>query len=74
MIIDKNFGRWRNDTTSLEDVVYMLYLEDYKNYHEEYDTMLSQGFVIYFLKDREKYFKKANVLCRKEKLNKLNNL
>ena len=72
MKIDKSIGNWNDDASYLEDIVYMLYLEEYIIIDQ--NLYLSQGYVNYLLINREKYYEKANIIIRKEKLEKLNNL
>lgn len=74
MTIDKSIGVWIENSSLLEDIVYMLYMEDYNKHHEQYEKILTQAFIIYLYKDRDKYFEKANIIIRKDKLDKLNEL
>lgn len=74
MIINKSYGKWTNsDTTLFEDIVYYLYLEDHKNNDDTY-PLLTQLFVIYLYRDKDKYYEKAKCLIRKDKLKNINNL
>lgn len=74
MIIDKSVGVWIKNASLLENIAYMLYLQDYNKHHEQYDKILTQAFVIYLYKDSDKYFEAATIIIRKDKLDKLNEL
>jgi len=81
MIIDKGWGYWNlKNSTIFDDIAYYLfvqyYVHDYKDSqlymsNMEYEPPNQKWF--YFRKlYYEKYYNKANIILRKEKLNKIN--
>ena len=77
MIINKNIGHWSNDSTLLDDYAYQLYINYMIDTYVSDVSDVSMGpqsnFIKSYYKFNEKcvaypFYKKANLIIRKEKL------
>jgi hypothetical protein len=71
MIIDKStHGVWDDNSTYLDDIAYYIYLSRRKKF-KNLQTYMNQSYLIKNHRPNNKDYKKAKIIIRQEKINKI---